>query len=155
MAGTRLAGLLLTLAAVALALGVATWRDGSPASARAAEEAVSALGTHMATLDDGMKKLRRSLRKDDAWQESIEMVIGMQHAAFEAKALLPPMLEKVAAGDRDQFLAGYRKEMAVLCMELLNLEISLLDRNAEAAQASYDKLREIKETGHKNFSEVE
>ncbi len=109
----------------------------------------------MATLDDGMKKLRRSLRKDDAWSESIETVLGMQHAAMESKALTPPMLSKVPQSDHAKFLGGYQKEMAILAMELLKLEIALLDRDADAAQVSYDKLREIKETGHKNFTEVE
>lgn len=155
MTGKQMAGWVLGAAALVFALGFLTQRGLTPSGATASEheEVHSALDEQMEVLDKGMKKLRRSLRKDDELEASLAIVVEMQKAALDSKSETPPMIDKISEGDRASFAIGYRKEMANLVRTLLDMEIALLDGDSDKAQSIYESLKEIKKVGHEHYTQ--
>ncbi len=158
MAHSRLSGMMMAgvlgAALVLIALSAGLMATG----ARAAQEEGDSRARFDAAkdaLDGGMKKLRRSLRSADRQAESLETVLEMQRAAMSVKTVVPPgaRLEKTPESERDAYLTGYQKEMALLMLELLKLEIALIDGDTDAAQAAYEALQERKDISHKNYTE--
>jgi len=151
------AGVALTLGLVGLMAAPTVLRSYSPQSVRAEEgdKADTPMEKHMEVLDKGMKKLRRLLRKKDAREEALEYVVKMEDAALAAKLLTPPMMEKISTDDQEGFLTGYRKEMASVTIDLLEMEIALIDRDMDRAKQLYEKLKKLKKDGHEKYTEDE
>ena len=107
----------------------------------------------MEVIEDGLKSLRRGLRKPENNPQSLETVLAMQQAAWVCKGLEPAMMSSVPEAERAQFLADYRKDMAICMKAMLDLEIALLDGDNEKAQELYKTLKIQEDEGHEKFTE--
>jgi soluble cytochrome b562 len=151
---TRRQGLLATLLALALLapLGLGGLSSAS-ANSHEKGEKKEKLEDLMGVVNSGHKKLKRMLADPAKKADSLEALRLMIESAAKSKHHAPTMAKKVPADKMDAFLAGYQKGMNVLLRELMTLEEALLDGNAEAATASYEKLGAIKKQYHDQFIE--
>jgi soluble cytochrome b562 len=107
----------------------------------------------MEIIDEGLKKLRRTLRKPDTNKESLEIINQVQAAAVASKALTPAKAAKMPEAERQKFVAGYRKDMAAMIVQLLNMEIAVLDGNNDKANEIHKSMKQIEDEGHKKYEE--
>ena len=133
-----------------------------PTAARAAapaaekkepKKADTELAKQMEVIDQGMKKLRRSLRQKEQNAQSLELITQMQAAALACKAQTPVMTPTIPEAQRAKWLADYRKQMAQLLSEITNMEVALLDGDNEKAQQIHKKLGEMEDAGHEKFTQ--
>ena len=111
------------------------------------------LAKQMEIIDEGLKKLRRSLRKPDTNKESLETISQVQAAAVASKALTPAKAAKLPDAERQKFVAAYRKDMAAMIVQLLNMEIAVLEGNNDKAMEIHKKMKDIEDEGHKKYEE--
>jgi hypothetical protein len=62
------------------------------------------------------------------------------------------MASTVPEADRPAFARDFRKGVAALLVEFTNLELALLDGDADKAVASYKKLEAMEDEGHNQFT---
>jgi soluble cytochrome b562 len=109
----------------------------------------------MEVIEEGMKKLRRSLKKADENPASLEAIAKMQTAAVASKALTPAMAATLPEADRAKFAQAYRKDMAAMIADVCQMEIALLDGDNAKAQELHKKLGEHEDAGHKKYIKEE
>jgi hypothetical protein len=142
------------LAAVPFGLNAA-----APAAAAEAEKKKTAasdteLAKQMEIIDEGMKKLRRSLRQPEQNAESLEMIGKMQAATVASKGMVPVMAKGINnEAERAKFVAAYRKDMAAMLAEIAQLEIALLDGDNKKAQELHKSLSDREDSGHEKFTQ--
>ena len=120
-----------------------------------AADELTPLAKQMEVVEQGLRKLRRSVRDPERNAESIELLAGMQRAALESKSQRPVMTERVPEAERDAFLADYRKGMIALLEGLLAIEKSLLDGDNRAAREHTKRVAEMEDSGHDKFVDDE
>lgn len=111
------------------------------------------LAKQMEIIDEGMKKLRRSLRQPEQNAESLEMIAKMQAATVASKGMVPVMAKSVPEAERAKFIAAYRKDMAAMLAEIAQLEIALLDGDNKKAQELHKSLSDREDSGHEKFTQ--
>src|SRR5437763_6307443 len=83
----------------------------APAADEKEEKKVKDLDTELAkqmeTIDDSMKKLRRTLRKADSNKESLELIDKVEKASTKCKDLVPAKAAKVPEGERAKWVENY------------------------------------------------
>ena len=158
--GLLVAGALLAVFAVPAGLRFARAEDAKAADAAqpaaAAETAAAAdteLAKQMEVIEDGMKKLRRTLKNAEGDAESLKTIGAMQAAAVASKELTPARLAKVPEDQKKTFLAGYRKDMAAMIVQFCEMETAVLDGKHDEAQAIHKKLKDVEEEGHEKYAE--
>src|SRR5215210_658471 len=62
------------------------------------------LAKQMEVIDEGMKKLRRTLRKAESNKESLEWIEKIDKAAAKSKDLVPALAAKKPEADRAKFV---------------------------------------------------
>lgn len=146
----RLRNVLLTAVAAALIVGPLSY-----VSLPAAEEGDEPpLHKYMEQVNEGYKLLRRSARKATYGEEELKAVGSMITNAAMAMHETPPMAEKVTDADaKKKMVIGYKKVMAKLITDLMNLEIAMLEGKAEDAGKLIENLAVIKKEGHDNYVE--
>ncbi len=142
---------MIFLAAALLAAPAGPGLSSFTRVAHAAED--TELQKQMEVIEDGMKKLRRSLKKAEDNAQSLETIGKMQAAAIACKTEVPPAAAKVPEADRAKFLAGYRKGMVALVAEMCQMEIALLDGDNAKAEELFKGLKKIEDDGHEKYSE--
>src|SRR5688572_12939793 len=150
-----LGGALVALLAGPAGLRLAHADEAAPAQPAAAEAKAedTELAKQMEVIEDGMKKLRRTLRGAEGNADSLKTIGAMQAAAVASKELTPVMAAKVPEADRQEFLTDYRKEMVGMIGELCQMELAVLDGNHEKAQEIHKKLKDVEEAGHEKFTQ--
>lgn len=154
----RTASTLLLTGALAALVGVpAAVRHAGAAAAEPAAAAETSEDTELAKqmeiIEDGMKKLRRTLKSADGDAESLKTISAMQAATVASKDLTPARLAKVPEDQKKTFLAGYRKDMAAMLVQLCQIETAVLDGKHDEAQAIHKKLKDVEEEGHEKYAE--
>jgi soluble cytochrome b562 len=127
----------------------------SIARSAAAETKKTELHDKMEQIDESMKKLRRTLRSADSNAESLELISKAQQAAIACKAMTPSRAATVPEPERKKFVAEYRKQMAGVIGQMLQMEIAVLDGNNEKAQQIHKELKTLEEKGHDKFMQEE
>ena len=145
-----------TLIAIALAAPLlAAFQDPVGEAAGEAADEPTALASQMEVVEQGLRKLRRSVRDPERNTESFELLAGMQRAALESKSERPVMTDRVPEAERDAFLADYRKDMIALLEGLLAIEKSLLDGDTRAAREHTKRVAAMEDSGHDKFVDDE
>jgi len=144
--------IVMLVAAVALALP-AVWTSSTVAAAQEEEDGEMTLKDHMDVMDRSLRLLRRTLRDASRNEESLKTVSLLQQATLMSKDMTPAMTEKLPEGDRAAFVADYRRDMAKLLIQTVELEIALLDGNNAKAQELYDAIKATEDPGHEKFME--
>jgi hypothetical protein len=146
----------LLLLGAALLMGV----PGGAAVSRAQDEAKreskagdTELAKHMEVVEEGMKKLRRSLRKPDTNAESLETLGKIQAATVASKSLTPAKAAKIPEAERQKFVTAYRKDMAKMLNAFIDMEVAVLDGDNAKAMEIHKKMKEIEDEGHKKYEE--
>lgn len=111
------------------------------------------LAKQMEIIDEGLKKLRRTLRKPDQNKESLEIINQIQAAAVASKAQTPVKAAKLPDAERQKFVLAYRKDMAAMIVQLLNMEIAVLEGNNEKANEIHKSMKKIEDEGHEKYEE--
>jgi len=111
----------------------------------------SDLSKAMEQIDDGMKKLRRSLRSKDNDAASLETIAKIEEAALAAKSLTPRRATTMPSDQQPPFVAEYRKQMASLVISMCNMETAVLDGDDAKAQDIYKQMKQQEEDGHDQF----
>jgi hypothetical protein len=113
------------------------------------------LTKEMEKLEQAMEVLQRSVLDAAKDSTSLEQLVVAEQACLAAKQLTPKMAPRVAEAERPKFLAGYRKRMGTMLIELVKLEQAVLDGDREQARALWKKLDAMKDDGHNEFTEGE
>lgn len=121
----------------------------APAAVRADD---TELAKQMEIIDGSMKKLRRTLKAADQNAESMKLIEEMKKASIASKALIPVMAKDVPEAERAKFVAAYQAAMDVFIAEVDKLAAAVKENKSEAAQEIYTKLKEMEDTGHKQFT---
>jgi soluble cytochrome b562 len=107
---------------------------------------------HMEVIEASMKKLRRSLPKSEQNADSLKQVAEIQKAAKACVDLAPAMAANMPAGEKDKFVAAYKKDMEAFIGEVGKLEQAVKDGKNEQAVEIHKKLKELEETGHEKYN---
>jgi hypothetical protein len=105
----------------------------------------------MVQIDDGMKKLRRSLRNKDNNAQSLETIAKIEEAALVCKAMTPSRATTMPSDQQPAYLADFRKRMAAVLINMCNMETAVLDGDNAKAQEIYKQLKQQEEDGHDQF----
>ena len=113
------------------------------------------LEEHMESIEDAVKRLRRSLRDPANLAGSLELVARMQADTLVCKGLEPRLSAGLPADERAASATAYRRLMVDFLSAQLELEAALLDGDAEATSAAFQRVRDFEEPGHERFTEQE
>jgi soluble cytochrome b562 len=110
------------------------------------------LAQQMERIDHAMHKLKRGVRDATQKDACLTEVANAQQACLAAKLLTPKMTATLPEAERADFVRDFRKGVAALLVEFANLEIALLDGDAEKSVATYKKLEAMEDEGHNRFT---
>ena len=149
--------LLMLAAAASLALPLNSLTRRAMAEEPKKEEKVqkSELNNTMEDMDEVFKKLRRSIRKAEQNEASLKLIQELQTKAVSCKDMVPTKAAKVPEADRAKFVVAYRKEMAAVIIDLLQMEQALLDGDNAKAQDIYKAIGEREDKDHDQFMQKE
>ena len=117
------------------------------------EEEETPLHTEMEEIKNAIGKLRRSLRKLEKSEESLEWIAKLEMAAIKAKSYIPAMAPKVPEAERAEFIKSYRKEMIVFMGHILELEKAVLDGDMDKIKTTFKQVRDMEGSSHEKFTE--
>lgn len=109
------------------------------------------LAKQMEVIDDGMKKLRRSLRKPDQNEASLDTIAKIEAAAVACKSMTPSLATTMPSDQQAPFVADFRKRMVALLESMCNMESAVLDGDNAKAQDIYKQMKQEEEDGHDKF----
>jgi len=110
------------------------------------------LAQQMETIEDTLKGLRKHLKEPATWPQALEALAEIERLSLACKALAPAAAEKLPEAERAAFVTAYRRTMVDFLMRQLELEAALLDGDAEAAKAAFDRLRAMEDSAHERFA---
>ena len=111
------------------------------------------LATQMEEMQAQLKKLRKTVKDPAQNKESLEILAKFQQATLASKSQTPAKAKNVPEAERAKFLAGYRKEMAMLLQHLLQIEVAIVDGDNAKAEELFKGLKQIEDDGHEKYSE--
>ena len=86
----------------------------------------------------------------DATRPAVPVFI--QKAAKACVDLIPAMASTVPAGERDKFVAAYKKDMEAFIGEVGKMEQAVKDGKNDQAVEIHKKLKELEDTGHEKYN---
>jgi len=102
-------------------------------------------------IDEGMKKLKRTLKKSDQNEASLKILAKVIEASNECKELCPAKAEKMPEAEKAKFIEGYRKAMATVIDTLEQMQKALQAGDNAKAIELQKSLKEQKEDGHDKY----
>ena len=148
--------LTLTLAA-AVCLGAASLPRAAVAQDKEETSQVKDLDTELAkqmeVIDEGMKKLRRTLRKADSNAESLEWIDKIEKASAKSKDLVPAMAAKIPEAERAKWVENYKKDMDVFIKAVGEMKAAVKAGKNDQAQEVYKTLKTHEDKGHEKYTE--
>ena len=111
------------------------------------------LAKQMEVIDEGIKKLRRTLRKAESNSESLEWIDKIEKAAVKSKDLAPAMAAKVPEAERAKWVENYKKDMATFIKTMGELKAAVKESKNDKAQEIYKDLKKQEEKGHEKYTE--
>ncbi len=145
-------GLNLLLLAALLAAPLSTFFQGV---VRAEEEKKqkTELNRKMETIDEGMKKLKRTLKKPDQNEASLKLIEQILATANQCKVLDPAKAAKLPEADRKKFVDEYHGAMAHLIETMEQMKKAVADGDNKKALELHKSLKGQEEDGHDKFME--
>jgi soluble cytochrome b562 len=111
------------------------------------------LAKQMETIDEAMKKLRRTLRKAESNKESFDWIEKMEKAAVKAKDMTPAMASKVPETERAKWVEAYKKDMETMIKTVGEMKAAVKDAKNDKAQELYKTLKTQEDKGHEKYTE--
>ena len=109
------------------------------------------LATYMKEINKTLRKMRTALKDADRTEESIGMVRRLEELALHAKLETPAKLGEMSDGESAQMLVAFQKQVCEMLGVFVQLELSLLDGDLEAAAALRKEANDLKSPAHKLF----
>ena len=159
MKQSKLSSLALSLlAALVLAGGFSLPRAGAQDAAQDEDKSKvvdldTELAKQMETIEDSIKKLRRTLRKAESNPESLKLIEAMEKAAAKSKDLIPAKAEKVPEADRAKFVEAYKKDMDAFIKSVGEMKAAVKDGKNDTALEVYKTLKTQEEKGHEKYTD--
>ncbi|HWE01581.1 MAG TPA: cytochrome b562 [Tepidisphaeraceae bacterium] len=124
-------------------------------SARADEEKKqkSELHKKMEVIDEGMKKLKRTLKKPDQNEASLKIVSNIIELAQACKELTPSQASKLPEADRKKFIDEYQASMTKLIETMGDMKKAVEAGDNKKAMQLHKSLKDQEEDGHDKFME--
>ena len=122
----------------------------SPAT-RAAEEETP-LAKEMNAMDDNLKALKKIIANAAENKKSLELLDKVQASVVASKSMTPAEVKNIPEAERAQWVADYRKEMAVLLEHLCKMEVAIIDGKNADAETLFKGLKKIEDDGHEKFT---
>lgn len=149
----------MSLLAVPVAAAVLVGRPfASTTVALAADEKKhedTELAKQMEVIEEGMKKLRRTLRSADSNTESLEWIGKIEKASAKSKDLIPVKAAKIPEAERAKWVESYKKDMDAFIKSLGELKGAVKDGKNDKAQEVYKTLKTHEDKGHEKYTESE
>ncbi len=123
----------------------------APARAEEEKKVKSELHKKMELIDEGMKKLKRTLRKSDENPDSLKLIGEIIDNAKLCRDMTPTQADKLKDPERKKFLEEYRASMDKLLstMELMKKAVAAGDN--EKAKELRSQLKDMEDEGHDKF----
>lgn len=137
------------LCAAALLLPLVVWQEK-----KQEHEHDTVLAGHMEHIEDATKVLRRSLR-EKATPAALAALAEIESLTLQCKALEPEAAAKLPDAERGSFVTAYRRTMVDFLTRQLEIEAALLDGDEAAAQAAFERFREMEDSSHDRFAPEE
>lgn len=124
-------------------------------AARGEEEKKQKTELHkkMEEIDDGMKKLRRTLKKPDQNETSLKVVDKIIGLATDCKDLVPSLAAKQPEASRKDFIAEYQKTLGKLIDTMGEMKKAIEAGDNAKALALHKSLKDQEEDAHDKFME--
>jgi soluble cytochrome b562 len=125
------------------------------ASRAQAEEKVkkSELSKKMEVIDDAMKKLKRTLKKEDQNAVSLKLTGDIIEAATACRDMTPGKISKMPEADRAKALADYKASMTKLIDTMGEMKKAIEAGDNKKALALHKALKDQEDDGHDKFME--
>jgi hypothetical protein len=111
----------------------------------------SELHEHMESIEEAMKKLRRTIRKSDGSAETLELISHIEQEALVCKGMVPSRAATLPEAERAKFLSAYRKDMAGFITQVLQMESAVIDGDADKAVTIYKGLKTVEDDSHDKY----
>jgi soluble cytochrome b562 len=111
------------------------------------------LAKQMEVIDEGMKKLRRTLRKAESNKESLEWIEKIEKASTKSKDLIPALAAKKPEAERAKFVENYKKDMEAFIKGVGEMKAAVQDGKNDKAQEVYKNLKTQEDKGHEKYTE--
>lgn len=144
---------LLTCATLLLVLAVPAARPASQEAQPHEEE--TELAARMERIEDALKLLRKSMKDEGARAAALTTLAEIQRLTLECKTLEPALAAKLPGDERAALVTAYRRTMVDFLLRQLELEAALLDGDAQAAQAAFERFRDMEDSAHERFAPEE
>jgi hypothetical protein len=128
-------------------------QDEKKEDAKEVKDLDTPLAKQMEIMEDGMKKLRRTLRKAESNAESIELIEKVEKAAKASKDLKPAMAEKIPEAQRAKWLEEYKKDMEKTIATLGEMKAAVKENKNDKAQELYKTIKTQEDKGHEKYTE--
>lgn len=151
---------LLALPLLALPLAQPTVRTRTPQEPRSIqegkeqhqEEEDTELAHQMESIEQSVKRLRKSLKDESLRADSLQTLAEIQSLTLACKSLSPAAAAKLPEVERADFVRAYRHTMIDFLTRQLELEAALLDGDAEGTETAFDRFREMEDSSHERFA---
>ena len=110
------------------------------------------LAAHMEKIEDAAKLLRKTLRDPSSAGAALGTLAEIESHSLACKALVPAEVAKLPEAERAAMVSAYRRTMVDFMMRQLELEAALLDGDADAAKAAFERFRAMEDSAHERFA---
>jgi len=111
----------------------------------------SPLHGEMEAMNRAARQLGRQLGDPAQSASSLELVATLQKHAEKARTLTPPTVDKLTGDEKAKLLATFQSGLDALLKEIANLKDAIANGKPDAAKASFQKIKELKESNHKTL----
>ena len=111
------------------------------------------LAKQMETIDDSMKKLRRTLRKPESNPDSLKLIEAMEKAAVKSKDMVPAKVAKMPEAERAKVVEAYKKDMEAFIKSVGEMKAAVKDNKNDKAQEIYKTMKTQEDKGHEKYTD--
>ena len=111
------------------------------------------LNKKMEVIDEGMKKLKRTIRKADENPTSIKVCGDIIEAATACREMTPSKVGKLPEGDRKKVVEAYQASMTTLIDTMGEMKKAIEAGDNKKAMELHKSLKDQEEDGHDKFME--
>jgi soluble cytochrome b562 len=151
--GTLAAAALLAGPLVAPPAAVAAAQDAKEDEKSTVKDLDTELAKQMEVIEEGMKKLRRTLRKAEDNPTSLEWIDKIDKAAVKSRDLIPAMAARIPEAERAKWVENYKKDMDTFIKSVAEMKAAVKDGKNDKAQEVYKTLKEHEDKGHQKYTE--
>lgn len=109
----------------------------------------------MEVINKHYKMLRREARKKEFSEDTVQRLWEMQAAGITAMHHEPPILAKIPAAEKKQFMIDYKKVNMEMVVHFMKMEVVYAEGKLDEFAEMIDAMGDIKSSSHEKFVEDE